>query len=279
MCSASRRIVKPYLILLLLGCCATLQADITITRLANAGVVLDDGAARVMIDGMVVEPYAVYGGLPDAAAADFLRAGGEFSDIDLAFVSHRHHEHNQPEYACKFLQNSPGTEFYSSEQVIGLVREFCREFTTGSGRVHRIEPQLGQPHVIERGDLRVTVFPLSHGARKYARIHNFAHLVEMSGMKVLHVGDAAFEPADFEKSGLADIQLDVALIPIAYFQPGPGIEIIERYLNAPVKIAVHIPPGELAEIKPLMTEAHPQVFLLEEPMQQLRFSAGAPPPP
>ena len=277
--SANRKIVERGLIVFFLVFGAALQADVTVTRLANAGVILDDGAARVMIDGMVVEPYAVYGGLPDAAAADFLRASGEFSDIDLAFVSHRHHEHNQPEYACKFLQNSPGTELYSSEQVIGLVREFCREFTTGSGRVHRIEPQLGQPQVIERGDLRVTVFPLSHGARKYANIHNLAHLVELGGMKVLHVGDAAFEPTDYEQSGLADIKLDVALIPIAYFQPGPGIEIIERYLNAPVKIAVHIPPGEMDEIRPLMAESHPQVFLLEEPMQQLRFSAAAPPPP
>ncbi|MGK2926274.1 MAG: MBL fold metallo-hydrolase [Lysobacterales bacterium] len=277
--SASRKIVKWIFILFFVAPGAALQADVTVTRLANAGVILSDGEARVMIDGMVVEPYAVYGGLPDTAAADFVRASGEFSDIDLALVSHRHHEHNQPEYACRFLQNSPGTELYSSEQVIGLVREFCREFTTGSGRVHRIEPQLGQPHVIQSEGIRVTVFPLSHGTHKYARIHNYGHLVELGGMKVLHVGDAAYEPADFEKAGLADIQLDVALIPIGYFQPGPGIDIIERYLDAPVKIAVHIPPGEMEEIRPLMTELHPQVFLLEEPMRQLRFSAAAPPPP
>jgi L-ascorbate metabolism protein UlaG (beta-lactamase superfamily) len=277
--SASRKIVNPLLLFFFLSCAAALQADVTITRLANAGVILSDGDARVMIDGMVVEPYAVYGGLPDSAAADFARASGEFSGIDLALVSHRHHEHNQPEYACRFLQNSPDTELYSSEQVIGLVREFCRELTTGSGRVHRIEPQYGQPHVIEREGIRVTVFPLSHGTHKYARIRNYGHLVEIGGVKVLHVGDAAFEPADFEKAGLADIQLDVALIPIAYFQPGPGIEIVERYLNAPVKIAVHIPPGEMEETRQLMAESYPQVFLLEEPMRQLRFSAAAPPPP
>ena len=71
----------------------------------------------------------------------------------------------------------------------------------------------------------------------------------------------------------------LALIPIAYFQPGPGIEIIERYMNAPVKIAVHIPPGELEEIKGLVAPAHPQLIFLDEPLQQLRFSAAVPPPP
>lgn len=277
--SASRKTANPLLACLLLAFSATLQAEITITRLANAGVILDDGQSRVMIDGMVVEPYSVYGGLPESAVADYRRAAGAFADIDLALVSHRHHEHNQPEFACTFLQASPGTMLYSSEQVIGLVREFCRELTTGSGRVHRISPQYGQPEVIEWNDVRVTVFLMSHGTHKYAKIHNFAHLVEIGGLNVLHVGDAAFEPADFEKAGLADVKLDVALIPVVYFQPGPGSEIIERYLDAPLKIAVHIPPGELAEIRPLLEESFPRVMILDEPMQQLRFSAAAPPPP
>jgi L-ascorbate metabolism protein UlaG (beta-lactamase superfamily) len=262
----------------LLALCTSLQADVTITRLANAGVIISDGEARVMIDGMVVEPYAVYGGLPETAIADYTSASGDFAGIDLALVSHRHHEHNQPAFACTFLKASRATEFYASEQVVGLVREFCRELVTTSGRVHTIDPQYGLPHVIELEGVRVTVFPLTHGT-KYARIKNFAHLVEIGGMKVLHVGDAAFEPADFEKSGLADVKLDIALIPIAYFQPGPGSEIIERFMNAPVKIAMHIPPGELEEIKGLVAPDHPQLIFLDEPLQQLRFSAAAPPPP
>jgi L-ascorbate metabolism protein UlaG (beta-lactamase superfamily) len=264
--------------LFLFALCGSLQADITITRLANAGVIISDGEARVMIDGMVVEPYAVYGGLPETAIADYRSASGDFAGIDLALVSHRHHEHNQPAFACTFLQASRATELYASEQVIGLVREFCREFVTTSHRVHRIEPQNGPPQVIEREGVRVSVFPLSHGSR-YARIHNYGHLVAIGGMQVLHVGDAAMDAADFEKAGLAGTTVDVALIPIGFFQPGPGIEIIERYMNAPVKIAVHIPPGELEEIKGLMAAGHPRVIILDEPLQQLRFSAAAPPPP
>jgi L-ascorbate metabolism protein UlaG (beta-lactamase superfamily) len=273
--SKNRRAAEAFLLFAL---CGSLQAEVTITRLANAGVIISDGEARVMIDGMVVEPYAVYGGLPESAIADYSNARGDFAGIDLALVSHRHHEHNQPAFACTFLQASRSTELYASEQVIGLVREFCREFVTTSPRVHVNGPQYGLPDVIEREGVRVTVFPLSHGA-KYARIHNYGHLVEIGGMKVLHVGDAAFDAADFERAGLDQVKLDIALIPVGYFQPGPGTEIIERFMNAPVKIAVHIPPGELEEIRGLVAEANPQVIILEEPLQQLRFSAAVPPPP
>jgi hypothetical protein len=39
-----------------LGCllCGPLLADITITQLANEGVIIEGGQTRIMIDGMVV---------------------------------------------------------------------------------------------------------------------------------------------------------------------------------------------------------------------------------
>jgi L-ascorbate metabolism protein UlaG (beta-lactamase superfamily) len=264
-----------------LGCllCGPLLADITITQLANEGVIIEGGQTRIMIDGMVVEPYSVYGGLPATAIPRFEAAGGDFAEIDLALVSHRHHDHNQPRFACAFMQASDRTRLESSAQVLGLMREKCRDFVTTSPRIREIDPRYGAPHVIEESEVRVTVFPLSHGTRKYARIQNYGHLVEIGGMNVLHIGDAAMDPADFERAGLAEQRLDVALIPFWFFQPGPGAGVIEGYLDAPVKIAVHIPPGEMEEVRTYMAEAYPGVVILEQPMEKMRFSAAPPPPP
>jgi len=251
-----------------------LQADVTITKLANAGVVIADGETRVMIDGMVVEPYSVYGSLPPEAIPSFNQALADFASIDIALVSHRHHEHNQPEFACGFMQASRSTVLYTSGQVIGLMREKCREFMTTSPRVHEIDPQYGAPRVIEAPGVKITVFPLSHGTRKDARIQNFGHLVEMGGTSVLHVGDAAMNPEDFERAGLGQRKGDVALIPFLYFQPGPGAELVSRYLDAPLKIAVHIPPSEVQEVKAYMAESYPKVIVFERPLDRIRFSAN-----
>jgi L-ascorbate metabolism protein UlaG (beta-lactamase superfamily) len=265
--------------LLLLGFCTGLQADVTITKLANAGVVVTAGDTRVMIDGMVVEPYSVYGSLPPEAIPSFNQALADFAEIDLALVSHRHHEHNQPEFACDFMQASRDTVLYSSAQVIGLMREKCRQFVTTSPRIREIDPQYGQPAVIEVGDAKVTVFPLSHGTRKDALIQNYGHLVELGGVSVLHVGDAAMFPEEFERAGLAERKVDVALIPFLYFQPGPGSDLVSRYLDAPLKIAVHIPPGEMEEVKAYMAESYPKVVILERPLERIRFSASPSPTP
>ena len=251
---------------------APLAADITLTQLANEGVIISDGETRILIDGMVVEPYSVYGGLPAEVIPLFEQASGPYSGIDLALASHRHHDHNQPRFACQFLQNSPGTQFASSSQVIGLMREKCRTFMTTSPRVTEINPQYGEPHVLQLEGARVTVFPLSHGTRKFARIQNYGHLVEIGGMTLLHIGDAATDPSDFAQAGLDKVQIDVALIPFWFFQPGPGSEVMTKFLDATSQVAVHIPPGEMEEVSSYMSEDHPRVIILQNTLDQTRFS-------
>jgi L-ascorbate metabolism protein UlaG (beta-lactamase superfamily) len=271
---------KPIIVnaIVLLCLSVSVRADITITQLANEGAIVSDGETRVMIDGMVVEPYSIYGGLPAGAATLFDQVSGAFDGIDLALASHRHHDHNQPRFACQFMEKSEGTTFVSSSQVLGLMREKCRPLVTTSPRVSEIDPQYGEPHVFSQGSAKVTVFPLSHGTRKYSKIQNYGHLIEMGGVTVLHIGDTAMDPADFERAGLGQVRIDVAMIPYWYFQPGPGAGIISRYLDAPLKIAVHIPPGEMEEIQAYMSETYPLVKILVTPLNEARFSSSGPRP-
>jgi L-ascorbate metabolism protein UlaG (beta-lactamase superfamily) len=252
------------------------QADVTITQLANEGVLIAAGQARILVDGMVVEPYSVYGGLPPDVAGLFDQAAGPFAGVDLALASHRHHDHNQPKFACNFLGASPDTKFASSTQVLDLMREKCRSFVTSSPRISIIDPQYGQPVYIDVEGARVTAFPLSHGTGKYARLQNYGHLVEIGDMTVLHIGDAAMNPEDFSRAGLDQVDLDVVLIPFWFFQPGPGMQVVEKFLDAPNKIAVHIPPGEMAEIAEYMDAEYPQVLILKNPLDEVSFSAERP---
>ena len=251
-----------------------LHADVTVTQLANEGVILSDGQVRIMIDGMVVEPYSVYGGLDEPVAADFKRASGAFAGIDLALSSHRHHDHNQPTHACQFMKASKGTRFVSSPQVLSLMREQCGQLVATSERMEAIDPQYGEPVILEGGGYKVTVFPLSHGAGRFAKIQNYGHLIELGGLKILHIGDASMSPADFKSAGLERVELDVALIPYWYFQPGPGPDIMNRFMNAPYKRAVHIPPGKMADIKAHIDENYPHVVILEKPLEEADFRSA-----
>lgn len=54
----------------------------------------------------------------------------------------------------------------------------------------------------------------------------------MGGMTLLHIGDAAMKPLDFTRAGLDKVEIDVALIPFWYFQPGPGSQLMTRFFDA-----------------------------------------------
>jgi L-ascorbate metabolism protein UlaG (beta-lactamase superfamily) len=257
-----------------------LPADVIVTQLANEGVILSDGGEnQVMIDGMVTESYSIYGGLTGDALAQYSKASGPFAGIDLALVSHQHHDHNQPAAACQFVQKSPKTVFVTSAQVVDLVREKCRQYVTTSPQVRIIDPQYGQPEIVQVGDIKVTVFKLSHGGGKYAVLHNFGFLVEIGGMRVLHVGDADMNAADFIRAGVHSAGVDIALLPFWYFAPGPGGELVSTYINAPHKVANHIPPGEMEETKAYMQGAYPEVVILENPLDNVSFTPAAAPAP
>lgn len=269
---SSRKGVCSLAVLLLAA--ANVHADITVTQLANDGVIVSDGETRVMIDGMVVEPYSVYGGLPETAAQQFAQASGPWADIDLALVSHRHHDHNQPSYACQFMKKSKDTLLVTSSQVVDLMREKCREFASTSPRIRVIDPQYDAPVVLEENGVKITVFLLTHGTGKYQRLQHYGQLLEIGGLTVLHIGDAAMTPEDYQKAGLDQKKVDVALIPFWYFQPGPGAALVKQFLDAQVKIAVHIPPGEMDEVVPYMTENFPAVTILGEPLKQMQISSA-----
>ena len=71
------------------------------------------------------------------------------------------------------------------------------------------------------------------------------------------------------------MKIDVAMIPFWYFQPGPGAALVEQFLNAPIKIAVHIPPSEMEEVKAYLAENFPAVSVLDHPLKQIDISSAA----
>lgn len=261
-----------YLLVLLWMVATSVQADITITQLANEGAMISDGQRKVIVDGFVVEPYAVYGGLSGEAEQAYATVSGVFSGVDLALASHRHHDHIQPDFACRFLEKSKNTTLISSPQVMVLVRERCRRYSVNREQMKEILPVRGVPEYIEQPGIKVTVFLLSHGIGKYASLQNFGHVIEMGGIKVLHVGDAATRPADYVIAGLQNMDIDVALLPYWYFLPGPGQLILEQYVKADHILAVHIPPKEMEEIAPLIAEQYPDVLIPAGPMETYTFS-------
>lgn len=206
---------------------------VEITWLANEGVLIAAGDRRVLIDAFVSEPYSMYTHLSESVAQDVLAGVAPFAGVDLALASHVHRDHFQPEFAQAYFDVHRDTPLLSSRQVVELV-----------GPKENAEvryPQPGQSSHWSGAGITVEFLNLSHGGGRFAGIHNLGHIIEIDGVRILHIGDAAMQPRNFEPYRLAERDLDVALIPYWYFSSEDGGRIVDEHLVADLRIAVHLP--------------------------------------
>jgi Xaa-Pro aminopeptidase/L-ascorbate metabolism protein UlaG (beta-lactamase superfamily) len=255
----------------LLGATLSGQATpLSITALANEGFLLRSAEQAVLIDAFLAEPASLYAGLQPEALAQLLEAKAPFDEVDLALVSHRHLDHVQPDPACAFLNASPETLLVTSPQVLALLRE---QTPTLAGVAQLPEP--GARTTLEHAGIEVEFLRLSHGTGRFADIQNLGHIITVGGQRVLHIGDAAIEPRNFAPYDLPSRALDVALIPYWYFMHPAGRALIDEHLVARQRIACHVPPEELADVRDRLAAIDPGILLSANDMQSWTIPPAA----
>lgn len=91
--------------------------------------------------------------------------------------------------------------------------------------------------------LRIKAFNIPHiWPQRHHKVQNIAYLVEISDIRILHVGDADTDAAAFDRMSIGSV--DAAIVP-QWFDSEKGRSIIEKLKPKKVIIA-HIAPGERA---------------------------------
>ena len=254
---------------------------VEIRFLANEGVLISNGENKVIIDGFLTEiSYERYGALQGENAEQLMHAKGPFAGIDIGLASHVHLDHFQPLAALAFLNHSNGSLFASSPQVLNALHEIAEPPAESTTRLVTLStqplwPQSGDSVEIARSEIIVKAFQLSHGTGRFAEIQNLAHLINIGGFNILHIGDAAMNPDNFAEAGVDQLDIDIALIPHWYFLSPEGRSIVEDFLSSDHKIALHITPAEQQEVSEFLSTNFPDVRVFERSMQTLSFARSS----
>ena len=95
---------------------------VTITYLANEGVLLSSGSTRVLIDAFFLRYGPEYAIPADSTQSALARALAPFDSVDLVLVTHRHGDHLHPDPLAGHLSANPGATLLASQQVIDSMR-------------------------------------------------------------------------------------------------------------------------------------------------------------
>jgi L-ascorbate metabolism protein UlaG (beta-lactamase superfamily) len=217
---------------------------VTITFLANEGVLLSGANKKVIIDGLFSRYGPEYATPADSTQAALQRALAPFDAIDVVLVTHHHGDHFHPVPVVQHLiANERGT-FVSSSQVIDSLRGRL----AADGRLAtRLLARTTAPGTRRRevvNGVSVEMLGLPHGGARHSAVEHLGYIVELGGRRVLHVGDTEIAETSFAPFRLDTARIDVALLPQWMVTAAEGRRVIERWIRPRQVVAFHVADGE-----------------------------------
>ena len=222
---------------------AQASSGVTITFLANEGVLLSSGTQKVLIDALY-DPYKSYGIPHDSTRRALRQARPPFNDIDVVLVTHWHGDHFGSAPIADHLKANSRAILVASDQVIDSLRRYApaREIpptrTLGRGVAsgeRRREVVNGVP---------IEVLGVTHGDGRHEDVQHRGFIVDIGERRVLHLGDTFFTEKEFSRLRLDTARIDVALVPGWAVMENRAI--IERWIRPKQVVAIHLLNNELA---------------------------------
>jgi len=239
-------------------------AGVTITFLANEGVLLSAGGKGVLIDALFEKYGPGYAVPADSTRAALANARAPFDrvDLDLVLVTIAMVDHFHSRTVVAHLVANPRATLLTSAQVIDSLRG---RVPAGSSVTPRLMAGTMAPGSRRRevvNGVSVELLGLPHAGLRHQQVEHLVYLVEIGGRRVLHVGDADVTEAAFAPFRLDTARIDVALIPHWVVTDRTSRGVIEKWIKPRQVVAFHVSEGDEMirwprEVRPLCRRRSP----------------------
>ena len=263
------------LLLVALTLTSVAQPDraLTLTYIANEGVLVATGSHRILIDALFDAPNPEY----PAPAPDVLQrlVGGEapFHDVELLLVTHNHPDHFRVSVVDRFLFGHPRTVLIAPVDVVQALRDSAEHWTAYQSRVRPLDLCVGERATQRYSGGWVTAFRTLHSGARESPV-NLMYLVEMDGWIVFHEGDGDSGPEIFRGVVENGRAIDLALLHYWYpFNP-IGRRILDEVLMPRHVALMHLPVSQNLISAEMFASLGNRFTLLERPGQELELSPG-----
>ena len=251
---------------------AAAQDGVSITFLANEGVMLSSGTKKVLIDALF-EKYETGFALPaDSTRASLERAHPPFDAVDLILVTHRHGDHFHPVPLAAHMRANPRATLLTSRQVIDSLRGRLERTATSAPRFMARTTTAGTRRREVVNGVVVELLGLPHGGgRRHRAVEHLGYIVELGGRRVLHVGDTDVSESVFAPFRLDTARIDVALVPSWMVTSSEGRRVIQRWIRPRQVVAFHVGEGEERSVARAVHAALPAAMTFARSLETLRW--------
>ncbi len=219
---------------------------IRLELIANAGVLIEYGGQRMLVDGLHHNEDLPFDGLPPQLIGPMLSADGPLADIDYLLFTHSHPDHFSPTLTRSYMQNNrvKGLVFPGESDKAGGVLEAAEQMGIAciAPKLQNGEAQSYAPEVLGTAGLVVAAF--AHMGAQYAHRQSYTLRLDCGGHGLLFTGDS--QPDPIQAAQICDsMACDTMFVnPLYYIDPKGG-RVIE--MLAPKNLVIyHLPQGDTA---------------------------------
>jgi L-ascorbate metabolism protein UlaG (beta-lactamase superfamily) len=209
--------------------------NLQVQYLGNMGVLVSSPKGQVLVDALheQYEPDYLY---PPKHLTDSIIKGLEpYHQVKYLLFSHRHRDHFSRKLSAQFLARNPQTTLIAHAQIADSL--------LGFKQIVLIDEK--SPKAYHNAEISIQPLFLRHTwPERHQKTHNFGYLISMNGKKLIHLGDAEYNPDDFKANQHLLTDIDVAIVPTWFVLFDQGKQILKQYIKAKTIIVTHISPLE-----------------------------------
>jgi L-ascorbate metabolism protein UlaG (beta-lactamase superfamily) len=237
--------------------------------LANMGVLVEGGGRRVVIDGFHHAELDGTAAVPSSWLQALEQSRDPFRTLDLVLTTHRHLDHFNATSVAARLSSDSNLIFVAAQETVDslFARTDLRAERPGvTARVRGVLPPAEGEVKVQVPGIELAVLDLPHNRTRSKRVANVGFVLNLQGLRVLHVGDADPTAANFDPHRLAQRPIDVAIVPFWYLMEENGDVL--RSIGARTWIATHVSPSESASVRRKVHKALPGAIVMTTPGQR-----------
>lgn len=213
-----------------------------VTYISNAGVLVEIGNKKILIDSLCDSKVPIYKATPDEVKDKIVGGVPPFDGIDLMLFTHHHSDHFEPKSTAEFIKCQANVVLVSTGETIRRLKTL--DPSVDESRLIVPDLQAGEGKALEINGIRIQVISMVHDGKDYQDVENFAYLLEVDEKRILHVGDAKPMTENYGHLNLVEQSIDLLLAPFPYVGIPAGQLVIANQIKPKKIAAIHLPYKE-----------------------------------
>lgn len=209
--------------------------EVEITHVRNAGFLFVSGDTKVLVD-------ALYRGEGDNAVPAHILGSMQqglppFDGVNLALATHAHEDHFDGYSVGKYLENNPDAIFISDGEAENRLQMEFPRFEDVKDRFKALTVEKGEKVQLTVNGIELEVLGMRHGLDFSGR--NYGYLLNIGGLKILHMGDSLLTYSEVEVFELPQEEVDMVFVPWWYILQDKYARTVREGIQAKQVVVMH----------------------------------------